>query len=95
MTVMQLLVQNLLGIVNGTLTFENSTNFDKFQEGDELGSPAGAETTKYVGNNAELSVTGLGFSGLGLLTQVDGASYDHQIYDNLKRTKHSTWFKPF
>jgi len=66
------------------LTLANSTNFDKFQVGDEVGVPGGASTVIYTGNAGTQSITGVGFLPDLVWIKCRDQAYRHCLYDALR-----------
>ena len=67
------------------LTFADSTNFDKFQVGDDVGDPGGTSNVSYTGNGSSQAITGVGFSPdfVWLKSRTQGSA-SHGLFDSIR-----------
>lgn len=68
------------------LTFADSTNFNRFQIGDEVGAKGVAGIQTYTGGAAQ-SITGYGFSPDIVWIKDRQTAYNHQLYDTFRGTE--------
>ena len=65
-------------------TFTDNTNLDKFQVGDEVGSPGGVSSVDYTGAGGTQSITGAGFSPDLVWIKCRDQAYRHALYDTVR-----------